>query len=79
MTLHLLRFDPDLARASQWFASEKLLPRNAEDGGYAWHALLAAAFGKAPPPARGWTSCSRRGPPTRSGSPAYAGMDPAPP
>lgn len=47
MTLHLLRFDPDMARATQWFASEKLLPRNAEDGGYAWHALLTAAFGKA--------------------------------
>ena len=46
MTLHLLRFDPDMARATQWFASEKLLPRNAEDGGYAWHALLTASFGK---------------------------------
>lgn len=47
MSLHLLRFDPDMARSALWFASEKLLPRNAEDGGYAWHALLAAAFGTA--------------------------------
>ena len=47
MTLHLLRFDPDMARAAQWFAAEKLLTSKAEDDGYAWHALLTAAFGKA--------------------------------
>ena len=47
MTTHLLRFDPDLARASAWFAAEGLAPRGDEDDGYAWHALLVAAFGKA--------------------------------
>ena len=74
MTLHLLRFDPDMARATQWFASENLLPRNTEDGGYAWHALLAASFGKvlAPKP---FHLLSRRNRPVQLL--AYSGNAPA--
>jgi CRISPR system Cascade subunit CasE len=54
MTLHLLRFDPDAHAAAIWFHAENLAPRGQEDDGYAWHALLAAAFGRerAPKPFR---------------------------
>jgi hypothetical protein len=31
MTLHLLRFDPDVARVAVWFAAEGLTPRDNED------------------------------------------------
>lgn len=52
MPLFMLRLNPDPARAAQWMAAEGLLnPR--DDGGYGWHALLAAAFGaQAPAPFR---------------------------
>jgi CRISPR system Cascade subunit CasE len=46
MTLHLLRFDPDMARVARWLATESLTPRDNEDDGYGWHALLTAAFGR---------------------------------
>lgn len=62
MTLHLLRFDPDMVRASAWFAAEGVLPRESEDDGYAWHALLAATFGKTLAP-RPFRVLSRRGRP----------------
>jgi CRISPR system Cascade subunit CasE len=54
MTLHLLRFDPDMARVAGWLAAEGLTPRDNEDDGYGWHALLTAAFGRddAPKPFR---------------------------
>ncbi|MDQ0507277.1 type I-E CRISPR-associated protein Cas6/Cse3/CasE [Xanthobacter agilis] len=54
MSLHLLRFDPDLLRCQTWFRQEHLLNRDVEDEGYAWHALLTAAFGRdlAPKPFR---------------------------
>ncbi|MFG1478962.1 type I-E CRISPR-associated protein Cas6/Cse3/CasE [Xanthobacter sp. V4C-4] len=51
---NLLRFDPDLLRCRTWFRQEHLLHRDVEDEGYAWHALLTAAFGRdlAPKPFR---------------------------
>lgn len=54
MSLHLLRFDPDLRRCHGWFRQEGLLQREEGDDGYAWHALLTAAFGRdlAPKPFR---------------------------
>ncbi|MFG1307135.1 type I-E CRISPR-associated protein Cas6/Cse3/CasE [Xanthobacter autotrophicus] len=54
MSLHLLRFDPDPRRCQAWFRQEGLLDRDASDDGYAWHALLTAAFGRelAPKPFR---------------------------
>lgn len=65
MTLRLLRFDPCPQRAGAWMASEDLRPRDRPgfDEGYAWHALLAAAFGaRAPRPFR---VIARRGRPPR--------------
>jgi CRISPR system Cascade subunit CasE len=62
MTVHLLRFDPDLAQAAKWFAAEGLTPERDEDDGYAWHALLAAAFGKALAP-KPFRVLARRGRP----------------
>ena len=50
MTTHLLRFDPDIQRASQWMAAEGLIANSEADDGYGWHALLCAAFGKADAP-----------------------------
>ena len=54
MTLHLLRFDPDPRAAAMWFHAEQLAPRDQDDDGYAWHALLTAVFGRslAPKPYR---------------------------
>jgi CRISPR system Cascade subunit CasE len=54
MALHLLRFDPDVARVAAWFSAEGLTPRDQEDEGYGWHALFTAAFGRdlAPKPFR---------------------------
>jgi CRISPR system Cascade subunit CasE len=50
--LHMIRLDPDMARAMEWGAREKLLSPTGDDG-YLWHALLKAAFGKfAPKPFR---------------------------
>jgi CRISPR system Cascade subunit CasE len=50
--LHMVRLDPDMARAMEWGAREKLLKPGGDDG-YLWHALLAAAFGDlAPKPFR---------------------------
>ena len=64
MTLHLLRFDPDMARVAVWLAAEDLTPRDNADDGYGWHALLTAAFGRdlAPKPFRIF---ARRGRPTQ--------------
>jgi hypothetical protein len=42
MALHLLRFDPDVARVAAWFSAEGLTPRDREDEGYSWHALFSA-------------------------------------
>jgi CRISPR system Cascade subunit CasE len=74
MTLHLLRFDPDLSRAAYWFAAEGIAPRDDADDGYAWHALLAAVFGKdfAPKPFR---LLARRGRPAQLLG--YSGADAA--
>lgn len=54
MPLTLIRIDPDPVLSARWFAAENLLPRTQDDGGYAWHALLSAAFGRecAPKPFR---------------------------
>lgn len=54
MALNLIRLDPDPALSARWLAGEKLLSRSGDDGGYGWHALLAAAFGRehAPKPFR---------------------------
>jgi CRISPR system Cascade subunit CasE len=50
--LHMIRLDPDMARAMEWGAREKLLKPGGDDG-YLWHALLKAAFGNfAPKPFR---------------------------
>jgi CRISPR system Cascade subunit CasE len=64
MALHLLRFDPDVARVATWFSAEGVSPRDREDEGYGWHALLTAAFGRdlAPKPFR---VLARRGRPTQ--------------
>lgn len=52
MTLHMLRLEPDPRRFAWWADSERLLPAGA-DAGYAWHAILCAAFGDlAPKPFR---------------------------
>lgn len=52
MTLHMLRLDPDPLLFAQWATREGLLPAGA-DPGYAWHAILRAAFGDlAPKPFR---------------------------
>lgn len=48
MTLHMLRLDPDPLLFAQWAAREGLLPADA-DPGYAWHAILRAAFGDLSP------------------------------
>jgi len=54
MPLTLIRIDPDPILSARWFAAENLLPRTQDDGGYAWHAILSAAFGRerAPKPFR---------------------------
>jgi CRISPR system Cascade subunit CasE len=54
MPLTLIRIDPDPVLSARWFAAENLLPRTQDDGGYAWHAILSAAFGRkrAPKPFR---------------------------
>jgi len=59
MTFHMLRIGHDPARFSAWAAAAGLL-RPGCDPGYAWHAILRAAFGEAAPkpfrliePARG--------------------------
>jgi CRISPR system Cascade subunit CasE len=50
--LHMVRLDPDLARAARWGATQGLTSPGADDG-YLWHALLKAAFGDlAPKPFR---------------------------
>jgi CRISPR system Cascade subunit CasE len=50
--LYMVRLDPDMARAMEWGAREKLLKPGGDDG-YLWHALLVAAFGDlAPKPFR---------------------------
>ena len=62
MTTHLLRFDPDLQRASQWMAVEGLTASGQADDGYGWHALLCAVFGKANAP-KPFRILARRGRP----------------
>ncbi|MFN8717768.1 MAG: type I-E CRISPR-associated protein Cas6/Cse3/CasE [Gemmatimonadaceae bacterium] len=42
--LHMLSFSPDASRFARFAARERLLPTG-EDTGYAWHAVLSAAFG----------------------------------
>ena len=74
MSLYLLRFDPDLQAAARWFHAEKLAPRNQDDDGYAWHALLAAAFGPALAP-KPFRLLARRGRPAQLL--AYAAQDAA--
>ena len=50
MTLSLLKLEPDMARAARWAQAQGLLdPRRDDDFGYAFHALLAAAFGPLAP------------------------------
>ena len=46
--LHLVSLRPDLARFSRWAVEQGLLHSGVDDG-YAWHALLAAAFGDLAP------------------------------
>jgi len=48
MTFHMLRLDHDPAGFSAWAARAGLL-RGGADPGYAWHAILRAAFGAAAP------------------------------
>src|SRR5689334_3814292 len=51
--IHLVRIDPDMALVARWWHAEQLTPPEGADDGYAWHALLAAAFGPlAPKPFR---------------------------
>jgi CRISPR system Cascade subunit CasE len=64
MKVHLLRFDPDMRAAALWFNAEQLVPRDQEDDGYAWHALLTATFGARLAP-RPFRLQSRRGRPTQ--------------
>lgn len=73
MTLSLLRFDPNSHAATRWFAAEALAPRSGEDDGYAWHALMAAAFGDAAP--KPFRVADRRGRPPQIL--AYTTRDPA--
>lgn len=74
MSLYLLRFDPDLQAAARWFHAEKLAPRDQDDDGYAWHALLTAAFGPALAP-KPFRLLARRGRPAQLL--AYAAQDAA--
>ncbi|AOG03112.1 type I-E CRISPR-associated protein Cas6/Cse3/CasE [Bosea sp. RAC05] len=46
--LHMIRLNPDVRQAAVWGAANNLL-RTADDQGYLWHSLLAAAFGAAAP------------------------------
>jgi CRISPR system Cascade subunit CasE len=74
MTLFMLRLDPDPHAAARWFAGEDLASMGADDGGYRWHALLAAAFGKAHVP-KPYRVHARRGRPLQIL--AYSGEEPA--
>lgn len=60
MTLNLIRLDPEPQACARWFAAEKLLARDGDDEGYAWHALLCAVFGKALAP-KPFRVAARRG------------------
>jgi len=60
MTLFMLRLDPDVSRFARWAAAEGLLPAGS-DPGYAWHAILRAAFGDLAP--RPFRLVERRGKP----------------
>lgn len=62
MRLHLLRFDPDPRAVALWFHAEQLAPRDQDDDGYAWHALLTAVFGRALAP-KPFRVMARRGRP----------------
>ena len=73
MTLFMLRLDPDPHAAARWFAGESLTPTTPDDGGYRWHALLAAAFGKAQAP-KPYRVYARRGRPLQVL--AYSGETP---
>lgn len=53
MTLHMVSFSPDLTRFARYAARERLLPTG-DDTGYAWHAVLAAAFGPLAPKPFAW-------------------------
>lgn len=48
MTLLMLRFSPVLMAARRWMEARKATASD-QEGGYAWHALLAAAFGPTAP------------------------------
>jgi len=48
MTLLMLRFSPDMRSARRWMETRKAVASDPE-GGYAWHALLGAAFGTTAP------------------------------
>lgn len=59
--LNMLSFQPDIVRFSRFAARERLLPQG-EDTGYAWHAVLAAAFGvHAPKPFQWFEARTRDG------------------
>jgi CRISPR system Cascade subunit CasE len=53
MTLHMVSFSPDVSRFSRFAARERLLPAG-DDPGYAWHAVLTAAFGDYAPKPFAW-------------------------
>ena len=51
-SLYMLRLDPEPLRVARWMTAQGV-ERHRDDGGYGWHALLTAAFGKhAPKPFR---------------------------
>jgi CRISPR system Cascade subunit CasE len=52
MTLHMIQMNPRIDRVVRWAHEQRILARRGSDDlGYAWHALLTAAFGdKAPKP-----------------------------
>jgi CRISPR system Cascade subunit CasE len=49
MALHMLQMQPNVAAAMRWAGAQGLLAGKADDLGYVWHALLAAAFGPLAP------------------------------
>ncbi|MET0743728.1 MAG: type I-E CRISPR-associated protein Cas6/Cse3/CasE [Microvirga sp.] len=52
MSLHMIQMSPDMGSVVRWAHAQGLLARRgSDDFGYAWHAILTAAFGeKAPRP-----------------------------
>jgi len=53
MTTHMIQMYPDMITATRWSRDYNVVSNEGDDFGYAWHALMSAAFGSdAPKPFR---------------------------